>query len=455
VTRAAIYLRQSIDAAGDHLAVTRQREDCQGIASARGWTVVAEYLDNSISASDRRKRRPGYDAMVKAFEAGEFSAIVCWDLDRLTRQPRQLEDWIDAAESKGLLLVTANGEADLATDGGRMYARIKAAVARAEVERKGTRQRRAALQRAENGRPPLGVRLFGYETNGDVLEHEAAIVREVFARFHAGDSLRGVVDYLNGTGMAPRHGGTWPRSTVRRLLLNPRYCGRAIYNGRENGRRGQWAPLVREDVFDAVGRRLADPRRRTHVDTHRRYLGSGLFLCGECGAPVHSHSADTDRCHRYRCPEGHVVRSGNQVDAYVLSTVRARLKLPDLATLLAPADTDEARGLAAEIASLRARLARAEADYMDDLIDARVYRSKTERLNAHLDAAITRQARLLGSASLAGLLGADDPVAAFDRAPLGVQRAVVGLLCTVRLLPAPRGRKGFDPDTVRIAPVAA
>ncbi|MDK6924063.1 recombinase family protein, partial [Escherichia coli] len=77
-----------------------------------------------------------YDAMVASFERGEIDAIICWDLDRLTRQPWQLEEWIDRAEEQGLKLVTANGDADLATDGGRMYARIKAAVARGEIERK-------------------------------------------------------------------------------------------------------------------------------------------------------------------------------------------------------------------------------------------------------------------------------------------------------------------------------
>jgi DNA invertase Pin-like site-specific DNA recombinase len=91
--------------------------------------------------------------MVEDFKAGRFNALVTWDLDRLTRQSRQLDDWIDAAESQGLRLVTANGEADLQTDGGRMYARIKAAVARAEMERKGARQSRAHLQRAAKGRP--------------------------------------------------------------------------------------------------------------------------------------------------------------------------------------------------------------------------------------------------------------------------------------------------------------
>ena len=95
------------------------------------------YVDQSRSATDKTKKRPDYDRMVADYLTGSFDAIICWDLDRLTRQPRQLEEWIDAAEARGLRLVTANGEADLTTDGGRMYARVKAAVARGEVERSG------------------------------------------------------------------------------------------------------------------------------------------------------------------------------------------------------------------------------------------------------------------------------------------------------------------------------
>ena len=56
--RAAIYLRISLDTTGEGLAVERQREDCEKIAAARGWTVVETYIDNSISASKRNVRRP-------------------------------------------------------------------------------------------------------------------------------------------------------------------------------------------------------------------------------------------------------------------------------------------------------------------------------------------------------------------------------------------------------------
>lgn len=122
-TRAAIYLRISLDAAMDGLAIDRQRQDCEALAEQRGWDVVHTYVDQSISASKKDVDRPDYDAMVASFERGEIDAIICWDLDRLTRQPAQLEEWIDRAEEQGLKLVTANGDADLATDGGRMYAR--------------------------------------------------------------------------------------------------------------------------------------------------------------------------------------------------------------------------------------------------------------------------------------------------------------------------------------------
>jgi DNA invertase Pin-like site-specific DNA recombinase len=129
-------------------------------------------------------------------------------LDRLTRQPRQLEDWIDAAQERGLLLVTANGEADLSTDGGRMFARIKATVARGEIERKAPRQRAAALQRAERGKPPLGVRLTGYSPTGEIIENEAAIVRQLFDRFAAGDSLRALAGWLTAIEISTRRPGT-------------------------------------------------------------------------------------------------------------------------------------------------------------------------------------------------------------------------------------------------------
>lgn len=263
--RAAIYLRISQDRDMDGLAIERQREDCLRLAKSRGWEVHHTYIDQSKSATDKTKKRPEYDLMVADYEAGLFGAIICYDLDRLTRQPRQLEDWIDAAAERGLQLVTANGDADLSTDGGRLYARIKAGVATGEVERKSARQSRAQRQRAEQGRPPKGVRPLGYDTDGKTIEAEAEAVKAIYTAFSRKAPIRRIALALSsseesdvaqsgiGVPALPRHSrtlvlernakrvleglkekkvpkdGPWPQSTVLGILRNPRYAGYSVY----------------------------------------------------------------------------------------------------------------------------------------------------------------------------------------------------------------------------------
>lgn len=444
--KAAIYLRVSRDATGEHLAVDRQREDCLKIVAERGWTVTETYVDNSISASKRTTVRPAYQRMVEDHTSGRFAALVCWDLDRLTRQPRQLEDWIDAAQERDLHLVTANGEADLSTDGGRLFARIKASVARAEIERKGARQRRALRQRAENGRPPSGVRLTGYTVEGSVVEDEAILVKEMFSRFAEGESLKGLARWAAEAGHTPRRGATWSPSSVRTMLTNPRYAGHAVYCGERIGREGTWQPLVDQEVFTIVQQRLTDPRRTTNRQgTDRKHLGSGLYRCS-CGLTMRGWSGN-----RYRCASGCYSRSGTAVDPFVEAVVAERLGRPDLAALLAdPTDGQRSSELMAEAQRLRTRLATVEGDYDAGHIDGRRYAAATEKIDAELAAVESERAVLVAGTGPASVLTAPDPAAAFLGASLMTRRATVDFLMTVTLNAAARGSRAFDPESVEI-----
>lgn len=432
-TRCALYLRVSLDATGEALAVDRQREDCRRIAAERGWDVVGEYVDNSVSASKREVRRPGYEALVAAYRAGGLDAIVCWDLDRLTRQPRQLEDWIDAAEDRGLRLVTANGEADLSTDAGRLFARIKAAVARAEIERKSARQKRAAVQRREAGKPSPGLAPFGFRVDGSHDPEAAPVVVELFDRLVAGSSLR---ELVARSGM--------PRSTVRTILTNARYAGWQVHRRKPTTIRGRWDPIVDEATFDLAQSILADPRRRTQGGTARKYLGSSLYLCGVCGHPLGSSGE------RYRCPKGCLVRRGAPIDETVRAAIRRRLERGDLAGLFRR--EVEAAPVVAEVKRLRARLAEIARNYDDELIDAHRFAVATEKTRARLTLAEREQARVLAGSGVAGLLAAPSPAEAFDRAPLGAQRAVLDLLAVVTLQKTTRADRGVPPGSVTIEP---
>src|SRR5262245_194922 len=118
-TRVALYARISKDRNGEQAGVTRQLDDCRALAERRGWTVVAEHVDNDISAYSG-KRRPGYLALLDDLRHGDADAIVCWHPDRLTRNPRELEDLLDVIESRSLAVATVQaGDVDLSTSSGR------------------------------------------------------------------------------------------------------------------------------------------------------------------------------------------------------------------------------------------------------------------------------------------------------------------------------------------------
>lgn len=446
----AIYLRASLDSTGEREAVQRHEKECVRIATDRKWQVVATYEDNSIS-SKKGVARPDYDRMMRDYAAGRFDAIVCWDLDRLTRVPRELEDMIDACEAGKLALVTANGEADLTTDGGRLYARVKVAVARGEVERKGQRQRLAQKQRAEKGKPAKGIRPTGYALDGSIIEDEAVIVRSIFDRFSAGESLKGIAAGLEQDGVTTRRGGRWSSSSVSSILRNARYAGRSVYKGADVGA-ATWEPLVSEAQFAAVQGRLSDPRRKTRGEsTARKHLGSGLYYC-TCGLRVRSSSGMGNGLNRYTCRNACYYRSAKPVDDFVLQVIRGRLALPDLRELLVkPADESALRKLADERTQVRHSLEATEADYDNDIIDGRRYKAKTEKLLARLEAIRLEEAKLVAQTGPGSVLAAEDPVAAFDSASLAIRQQVIDSLATVTLARGQRGSKTFDPASVSIA----
>ena len=99
--RAAIYARISSDREGDGLAISRQLEDCERLAADRGWRVVERYIDQDVSAYKARVR-PAYQRLLDDLRAGTVDGVVVYHLDRLHRQPRELEEFFDVCEAAGV-----------------------------------------------------------------------------------------------------------------------------------------------------------------------------------------------------------------------------------------------------------------------------------------------------------------------------------------------------------------
>lgn len=452
-----IYARISRDDDGTALGVGRQLEDCRELAAQMGWEVAETFVDNSVSATTS-KIRPEYVRLFQAVKDKRIQAIVVWDVDRLTRQPRELEDVIDLAKHYKVALASVGGEIDLATPQGQMMARMKGNVARHDVDQQSRRLKRKFQENAAKGLPH-GVVPFGYrrelvtDDNGRpagsrtlIVPEEAEVLREWYRRVLAGESLRTLAKDAKQRGILTQRGNPWPGVTIGRALRRPVYVGQRVHQGEVVGA-GNWEPIIDQGIFDRVGAILMDPSRQPSRGLEVRYLGSGIYLCGRCGDALRPVVGKQKRAPAYGCPGCmRLTRKLEPVDDVVEAVIIARLSRPDVVLDLST-DPGALRDAVAARDTLVARMDTAADEYADGAVTARQLARITERMKGDLKAAELRVARLQPVAVLDGMTG---PAAAeaWAAASLEKRRAVLRELVTVTILPTGPGVK-FAPEQLR------
>ncbi len=461
--RAAIYTRISSDRGGAGLGVQRQEADCRDLADRLGWAVVAVYTDNDLSAYSG-KPRPGYKALLHALTGRHADAVLAWHPDRLHRHPVELEEFVDVCQQHNVAVQTVRaGAVDLATASGQMVARMLGATARYEVDHARERMKRAKADAATSGKWRGGRRPFGYAEDGvTVVEREAAALLWAANQILAGASLAATARRLTEDGLRTATGKPIDSVALRRILLRPRNAGLIDHKSEVLGQ-AQWPAIVPEDTWRAVVTVLKDPSRVTTSGPERVWLGSGIYRCGVCAAPVRSSlsgSTESSRAKTYVCRVNKcVVRRCADVDAVVRGVIEARLARGDLADLLARGqDPDTLAADQSEAVALRQRLEALVSMFAEGSLTRAQLIEGTKRVTDRLRAVEDRLAASAAGSSVARLVTSPDPVAAWHSAELDAQRSIVDTLLEVTILPARRGRpsgwvKGspyFDPETVAI-----
>ena len=284
--RAAIYVRISKDVRGESLGVQRQESECRALAEKMGWDVSDVYVDNDLSATTG-VRRPQYERLLVDMKEKRVGAVIAWHVDRLYRQPHELEVLIPIADEAGVVFSTCRaGEIDLSTSAGRLVARLLGAVARHEIELKSERQRAQKRQSALAGNPNMGgARPFGWKEDRKTVEpFEADVIRRMSGMILAGETLNAVVDMLHDDEVPTPRGGTrWSLISARRILTNPRTAGIASYRGEPVGP-GLWEPILSEDEWRRLSERFARTKAARGVQRNSgvALLSSSMLRCGIC-----------------------------------------------------------------------------------------------------------------------------------------------------------------------------
>ncbi|OBA60151.1 recombinase [Mycobacterium sp. 1100029.7] len=458
---AVAYVRISRDREGAGLGVERQRADCAQLAAKLGWTIVATYTDNDISAYSGT-RRPGYEQMCADLDSGKAQGIVVWHTDRLHRRPIELEAFIDLCDRRGIQVQTVKaGTVDLSTASGKMVARMLGAAARHEVEHSIERQKRAKAQAALDGKFRGGRRAFGYEPDGVTARpDEAAAIRKAADSVLTGTSLRQIARDWNTAGLRTSFGGNEFNSRdVRKILLRPRNAGISLHEGNRVAD-GNWETILDRDTFAAVEAVLRDPSRKIVSGFGRKHQGSGVYICGKCGAPLiaaaHNHTKSDGWRRTYTCSKTkHLARDVEHLDSYIDEVILTRLSMPDAAIVLGGPVADDIGALHGRREGLRARLDELSAMFADGSIDGPQLKRGTLELRSQLDSIDAQLAAARSASAIANLvLAGDDLRTTWATSPPDVRGNIIDTLMTVTVLPGARGRRTggayFDPNTIEI-----
>jgi len=117
---------------------------------------------------------------------------------------------------------------------------------------------------------------FGYYIQNGVLcihEAEAAVVRQVFEDYQSGMSYRRAAESLTAKGIPYMENRTgWNKHMVKRMLENPRYCGR-----------DDFPPILPADTFGAVAALIGQKSQGEPLSEELDSIRSKA-ICGACGA---------------------------------------------------------------------------------------------------------------------------------------------------------------------------
>lgn len=237
----AIYSRKS-KFTGKGESIENQIEMCRQYISR---CFGQEQADNALVYEDEgfsggSTKRPNFQRMMKDVHKGKIQTIVCYRLDRLTRNTKDCFEFVEELEQYGAAFISIKENFDLTTPTGRLMFTFVAALAQMERETIADRIRDNLQELAKTGRWLGGITPLGYESKGTeyckvdgkkrktfhlkLIPEDAKLVQMIFSKFLELKSLTKLETYLLNQDYQTRNGKPFSRFAIRELIRNPVYA---------------------------------------------------------------------------------------------------------------------------------------------------------------------------------------------------------------------------------------
>ena len=320
-------LSQEDERAGESNSIQHQRKILQKAAKDKGYTDTIFFVDDGITGTTMK--RPGFQKMLTAIEAGYISAVFVKDLSRLGRnyiEVGKLTEEFFPLHDIRLVAVSDGVDSDEGEDDFTPFKNIMNEYYAKDISKK----RRIVNKMKGNAGVPLSPPPYGYIKNPDdprfwVVEPEAAeVVRRIYRMALEGYGLAETAAQLAADGVVnptyywrsrgTSRGGSkstveptkWGHTTVKKILTLQEYCGDVInfksYSKSYKMKKRIENPEENRAIFLNVHEAIIDrqtwekvqalqkgTRRKKPTVTQEPSVFSGLLKCPECGGNLNFH----------------------------------------------------------------------------------------------------------------------------------------------------------------------
>lgn len=278
-------------------------------ADAKGYTVIAEYCDRAKTGTN--DNREAFQKMLSDCAKHKFSVIIVWKVDRFGRNREEITFNKYRAKKHGVR-VEYVAENIVQGPEGVILESVLEGMAEYFSLQLSQNVRRGFLESAKKhqvicGRVPLGYRI-GEDKTYTLDPVTAPVVREIFSRYAAGESMADITRWLNGQGYRTSQGKPFTKNSLVTVLKNEKYIG--IYTYKDVIRDENAVPvIVDRDTFDRVQTMLKKNRRMpSHSWSYSDYILTDKLVCGECGQLMvgKSGNSHTGAKYAYYACKGHL-----------------------------------------------------------------------------------------------------------------------------------------------------
>lgn len=326
---AALYCRLSRDDNMDKESnsIQNQKKILQKAAKDKGYADTIYYVDDGITGTTMK--RPAFQDMLKAIEAGYITAVFVKDLSRLGRnyiEVGKLTEEFFPEHDVRLIAVSDGVDSDEGENEITPFRNIMNEWYAKDISKK----RRIVNKLKGNSGIPLSPPPYGYMKNPEkpqfwIIDPEAApVVQRIFQMALDGYGLADTAAALKKDGIfnpsyywhskgIGRSGNIstleptkWNHTTIRQILSAQEYCGdvinfktysksykmkKRLVNPEEN-----WAvfknvhePVIDRATWEKVQNLKAGTRRKRSKITQESSVFSGVLKCPECGGNLNFH----------------------------------------------------------------------------------------------------------------------------------------------------------------------